>query len=477
MVPASDVPFTCQTSAEHTVNVTADFTNTHISATIDLPGRIFSFSAIVEPVFSLGVKFKGTAECKLADGFGLNIPIPSVPGLLFTIGPYLSLSASGTIDVSGSWDPAFFVNIARAPGDDQQFIQYKASTSAGGSGSAMVELKGGLTVMVSEAKQAGLEIDAGPILTATASVGTDSDCISVSSEIELEAKLFAHAFGFVDAELVLYDGHFFHSTLVSKCTPGTSGSSGGGSASPPQSGGSGGSPGSGPYLGPTVSETTGGVARTWTDYVHAGGTRGPDIAPNRAVGIVCRTNGFKVPDGNTWWYLIGSSPWNASFYVSADPFYNNGQTSGELRGTPFVDTSVPECASQVGGNPVPVTPPTSPPGGSGKTYAETTGGLTRTFTDYSDAGGTQGPSIASNATVQVPARSPGSRWLTGTPGGTRSHPALGATPSTLRPTRSTTTARPRAASTGPRSSTPAFPTAPARHRRHRPPLSRRLPAA
>jgi hypothetical protein len=53
--------------------------------------------------------------------------------------------------------------------------------------------------------------------------------------------------------------------------------------------------------------------------------------------------GFKVADGDTWWYRITSSPWSDQYYVSADAFYNNGQTSGTLIGTPFVDMSVPSC--------------------------------------------------------------------------------------------------------------------------------------
>ena len=50
-----------------------------------------------------------------------------------------------------------------------------------------------------------------------------------------------------------------------------------------------------------------------------------------------------MADGDTWWYQIGSSPWNNAYYVSADAFYNNGATSGSLIGTPFVDPIVPNC--------------------------------------------------------------------------------------------------------------------------------------
>lgn len=90
-------------------------------------------------------------------------------------------------------------------------------------------------------------------------------------------------------------------------------------------------------------ETTGGVTHTWTDYTNAGGTQGPSIPSNATVEISCALTGFRVEDGNTWWYRIASSPWSNAFYASADAFYNNGQTSGSLKGTPFVDPAVPHC--------------------------------------------------------------------------------------------------------------------------------------
>jgi hypothetical protein len=93
----------------------------------------------------------------------------------------------------------------------------------------------------------------------------------------------------------------------------------------------------------TWSETTGGVSNTWTNYTNAGGSEGPQIGSHQTVQIACRLTGFKVADGNTWWYRIASSPWNSSYYVSADAFYNNGATSGSLSGTPYVDPAVATC--------------------------------------------------------------------------------------------------------------------------------------
>lgn len=95
----------------------------------------------------------------------------------------------------------------------------------------------------------------------------------------------------------------------------------------------------------THGETTGGGANTWTNYTNAGGTAGPRIPAFTTVQITCKVQGFRVADGNTWWYRIASSPWNNQYYVSADVFYNNGATSGSLRGTPFVDSAIPDCTS------------------------------------------------------------------------------------------------------------------------------------
>jgi cell wall-associated NlpC family hydrolase len=129
---------------------------------------------------------------------------------------------------------------------------------------------------------------------------------------------------------------------------------GGGGSSPSESGGSSpGAPGGESPPGPTpeppppppptFSETSGSVVHTWSDYADAGGSEGPEIPSNDTVQIACKLTGFRVADGNTWWYRIASSPWSGSYYASADAFYNNGQTSGSLLGTPFVDGAVPNC--------------------------------------------------------------------------------------------------------------------------------------
>ncbi|MGO4341521.1 hypothetical protein [Pedococcus sp. 2YAF34] len=93
----------------------------------------------------------------------------------------------------------------------------------------------------------------------------------------------------------------------------------------------------------TWTETVGGDAKSWTNYTNAGGAQGPTIPAFTSVQIACALEGFRVADGNIWWYRIASSPWNSAYYVSADAFYNNGATSGPLTGTPFVDPAVAHC--------------------------------------------------------------------------------------------------------------------------------------
>lgn len=140
---------------------------------------------------------------------------------------------------------------------------------------------------------------------------------------------------------------------------------------------------------PRRPETTGSLAHTWTDYLNAGGSAGPTLPAHATVSILCRLTGFRVSDGNSWWYVVASNPWMGNYYVSADAFYNNGETSGSLLGTPFVDAAVPVCRVSTG----PVN--------------ETSGSDVHTWSDYLDAGGTEGRMLSSGETVAIACRVPG----------------------------------------------------------------------
>ncbi len=132
----------------------------------------------------------------------------------------------------------------------------------------------------------------------------------------------------------------------------TPGAGGGNTPTPGAGGGNTPTPGAGggntlgqqtPPPATTYPETVGGDAHTWTNYTNAGGNEGPTIPANHTVAIACKITGFRVQDGDTWWYRIAQSPWDNHYYVSADAFYNDGATSGSLHGTPFVDPAVPNC--------------------------------------------------------------------------------------------------------------------------------------
>ena len=165
---------------------------------------------------------------------------------------------------------------------------------------------------------------------------------------------------------------------------------------------------------PGYSETSGGGAHTWSNYTTANGNQGGSVTSGETVGVACKVTGFRVADGNAWWYRIASSPWDGNYYVSADAFYNNGQTSGSLSNTPFVDNKVPDCTGTPTTSPSPSPAPTTSPSPSpAPTYSETVGGVAHTWTNYSNAGGSEGPSIASDQTVQIACKVTGFRVADG----------------------------------------------------------------
>jgi hypothetical protein len=150
-----------------------------------------------------------------------------------------------------------------------------------------------------------------------------------------------------------------------------------------------------PASSSTHRETTGGVAHTWSDYKDAGGAGGKLIADHETVAVSCRIIGFKVADGNRWWYRIASKPWSDRFYASADAFYNNGKKRGSLKGTPFVDRGVPICRKP-----------------AGATYPEATGpGPVHTWSNPNGPSGAEGPTLSANSVYQIACRT------TGTPEG------------------------------------------------------------
>ena len=66
-------------------------------------------------------------------------------------------------------------------------------------------------------------------------------------------------------------------------------------------------------------------------------------ASNQTVQIACRVQGFRVADGNTWWYRVASPPWNNTYYVVGRRVLQQRPDLGSLHGTPFVDGAVAGC--------------------------------------------------------------------------------------------------------------------------------------
>lgn len=98
-----------------------------------------------------------------------------------------------------------------------------------------------------------------------------------------------------------------------------------------------------PTFGPTWTETAYSQAKTFADFVNAGYPLGASLSPGQAVQVSCRVRGFKVKDGDTWWYRLASSPWNGHYYATSDVFYNTPDTSGNPINGIVVDTQVKLC--------------------------------------------------------------------------------------------------------------------------------------
>jgi hypothetical protein len=95
--------------------------------------------------------------------------------------------------------------------------------------------------------------------------------------------------------------------------------------------------------GGTWTETAFTRSKTFADYVNAGYPLGAPLGPGQAVKVSCRVRGFKVEDGDPWWYRLASPPWNGQYYATSDVFYNTSNTSGNPINGITVDTRVRIC--------------------------------------------------------------------------------------------------------------------------------------
>jgi hypothetical protein len=334
----------------------------------------------------------------------IGVPIPV----------YASVPIEADADIEGSLS-AFEINLASthvvsvALGHSNNFSFQEQGSNVWTdgvlqlSGKAEIGLSMSLEFGVGDPEAGNLHVDVGfgPKVSWESGAGCEVDVNlgSVSAGVKI-GPLSASTPSWTPFTIPLWHGCTDSSNGGTGSTPPGGGSTPPGGGSTPPGGGStppggGSTPTSGGST-PTVpsgsyAETVGGVTHTWTDYTSAGGTQGSSIQTGQTVGVTCKVQGFRVADGDSWWYQVASSPWSNGYYASADAFYNNGQTSGSLSGTPAVDPNVPNCGS---GTP----PPASTPAG---TYPETVGGVTHTWTNYANAGGTQGPSVQTGQTVGV----------------------------------------------------------------------------
>jgi CHAP domain len=170
---------------------------------------------------------------------------------------------------------------------------------------------------------------------------------------------------------------------------------------------------------------------------------------------------FTVYDDNLgggYDYYVGSQihrhvlPGTVFIYTGAAPGSTPPPTPTTPTPTPTPTVTQPGTTVTQPGTTV-TQPGTTTTTSSPPTWNETPGGVTHTWTNYANAGGSQGPSIPTSQTVQVYCRVQGFTVAEGTTGGIASPPRRGAAATTRPRTRSITTGRRQGRSSARRSST------------------------
>jgi hypothetical protein len=98
-----------------------------------------------------------------------------------------------------------------------------------------------------------------------------------------------------------------------------------------------------PAFGQTWTEKAYTSAQTFSNFVSAGGPFGVSLTSGQSVQVSCRVKGFKVQDGDVWWYRLSASPWDGKYYVSTDNFWNTSDTSGNPINGIYFDPKVKVC--------------------------------------------------------------------------------------------------------------------------------------
>jgi hypothetical protein len=149
---------------------------------------------------------------------------------------------------------------------------------------------------------------------------------------------------------------------------------------------------------------------------------GTGVFPGTVIAVSCYEVGTADVPGST------DDMWEQASWVSG-----SGSGSGRIN-EHFIDDGsaidepspgVPACAVTA---PAPSPPPPPP---APQTWLETAGSVAHTWTNYTNAGGTEGPSIANGQTVAIACRLTGFAVADGSLGGTGSRKVLGTVPITF----------------------------------------------
>jgi hypothetical protein len=125
------------------------------------------------------------------------------------------------------------------------------------------------------------------------------------------------------------------------------------------------------------------------------------------------------PDGEYTWYANGASKYDEawenvtwhSFGTSKQVRFSCSSVT-DAQPTPVTPVPIPPApeapAPLAPASPIPTAPASPPPSPAPPaTWSETTGGVTHTWTNYTNAGGYEGPTIPSHTTVQIACKLPG----------------------------------------------------------------------
>ncbi len=445
--------FRCTPGAGPQITGSLDLTKVHTELSFSPRGPALSFLVVASPKMKFSASFTGKVSCSYEGNAGVPIVLSATPPIAVQFGTKLEFTADGSLSMNYEAAPRITFGFVRGAYGNSDARGFSWNSTSGFSASAGASAFGGISAYLSLGGVVGVETTFGPVISvevqACPSGGTKTTA-KVGLKIEADVKISAWVknWTFAIAEVTFGTKQIYSGACPAAGGGGGSppsgggggglppGGGGGGGGTPPGGGGGGSSPtvslaqgpaapagfryaitlrgfvggsrvtiscrdsvdpggfftfslttdGSGsastssqcysgdgpdhwviangglesnhvrwgggsappPVTPPppsvaTYAETAGGAANTWTNHTNAGGLQGPTIARGQTVQIACKLQGFRVADGNTWWYRIAQSPWNNAYYVSADAFYNNGQTSGSLLGTPFVDPAVRDC--------------------------------------------------------------------------------------------------------------------------------------